>query len=477
MRKRAQESRSQVQNGNGTLGSPKAESGAEVLDKAFASEADRNQLDLEFDGSWAVRSDVGLDEQGDLVVGTDAGGNSSRKAVEALSQSLGIKSDPDGIKSVVAASAGKTIKKQIPEGTDSIQSAKLESPVAQPEKKQTISSPGKEEKVVESKIKEPVPMSDKPEDKKVAASKPAPKQPAPEKPAPEKTTSSSVAASKPAAIKPKSETIDTPVKAEAAKPRTVVGGKETGLGSKIGASELVNDSRSGAENRKSEIRKKITGTSEVDKNRNYSEEPMGARIKVIGIGGGGGNAVNNMIKSGLEGVEFIAANTDAQALTSSKAEKTLQLGFELTKGLGAGANPEVGMASAEESMEEIRKEIEGADMVFVTAGMGGGTGGGAAPIVASIAKEMGALTVGVVTKPFMFEGKRRMTNAESGINALKDEVDTLITIPNQRLLSVAGRNTSLLDTFNSADEVLYQAVKGISDLILFEGLVNVDFGG
>ncbi len=212
-----------------------------------------------------------------------------------------------------------------------------------------------------------------------------------------------------------------------------------------------------------------------DENRNYTEEPMGARIKVIGIGGGGGNAVNNMIKSGLEGVEFIAANTDAQALTSSKAPKALQLGYELTKGLGAGANPDVGLASAQESIDDIKKELEGADMVFVTAGMGGGTGGGAAPIVASIAKEAGALTVGVVTKPFLFEGKRRMSNAESGIEALKKEVDTLITIPNQRLLSVAGRSTSLIDTFGSADEVLYHAVKGISDLILFEGLVNVDF--
>ncbi|MBP9839054.1 MAG: cell division protein FtsZ [Proteobacteria bacterium] len=211
------------------------------------------------------------------------------------------------------------------------------------------------------------------------------------------------------------------------------------------------------------------------KNRDFSSDPLGARIKVIGIGGGGGNAVNNMIRSGLKGVEFITANTDAQALKSTEAPVKLQLGLELTKGLGAGANPEVGEGAARESADEIRSYLEGADMVFVTAGMGGGTGGGGAAVVASIAKEMGALTVGVVTKPFMFEGKRRMNNADSGIEALKKQVDTLITIPNQRLLAIAGRNTTLLDTFRKADDVLYQAVKGISDLILFEGLVNVDF--
>lgn len=212
-----------------------------------------------------------------------------------------------------------------------------------------------------------------------------------------------------------------------------------------------------------------------DNNRDYNVEPMGARIKVIGIGGGGGNAVNNMIRSGLRGVEFIAANTDAQALKSSEASVKIQLGQDLTKGLGAGANPSVGEAAARESADEIRSVLQGADMVFVTAGMGGGTGGGGAAVVASLAKEVGALTVGVVTKPFIFEGKRRMTNAEGGIDGLKREVDTLITIPNQRLLSVAGRNTTLLDTFRKADDVLFQAVKGISDLILFEGLVNVDF--
>lgn len=214
---------------------------------------------------------------------------------------------------------------------------------------------------------------------------------------------------------------------------------------------------------------------EVDPNRDYRSDPLGARIKVIGIGGGGNNAVNNMIRSGLTGVEFIAANTDAQALKSSDACIKLQLGDKLTKGLGAGANPDIGEASARESIDEIREVLQGADMVFITAGMGGGTGGGGASVVASVARELGALAVGVVTKPFLFEGKRRMTNAEAGVAALKKEVDTLITIPNQRLLSVAGRNTTLLDTFRKADDVLFQAVKGISDLILFEGLVNVDF--
>lgn len=212
-----------------------------------------------------------------------------------------------------------------------------------------------------------------------------------------------------------------------------------------------------------------------ERNRDYGSEPLGARIKVIGIGGAGGNAVNNMIRSGLKGVEFLTANTDAQALKSSEAPKRIQLGRELTKGLGAGANPDVGEAAAQESHEDIYQALKGADMVFVTAGMGGGTGGGGAHVVASIARELGALTVGVVTKPFVFEGKRRMSNADRGIETLSKEVDTLITIPNQRLLSIAGRHTTLLDTFRMADNVLYQAVRGISDLILFEGLVNVDF--
>ena len=224
---------------------------------------------------------------------------------------------------------------------------------------------------------------------------------------------------------------------------------------------------------KKDAKKNVEQTVRAD--RDYGIDPLGARIKVIGIGGGGGNAVSNMIRSGLTGVDFIVANTDAQALKSSEAKIKLQVGGLLTKGLGAGANPAIGEGAALESADEIKEALRGSDMVFVTAGMGGGTGGGGAAVVARIAKELGALTVGVVTKPFIFEGKRRMTNAMAGIEALKKEVDTLITIPNQRLLSVAGRNTTLLETFRKADDVLFQAVKGISDLILFEGLVNVDF--
>ena len=245
--------------------------------------------------------------------------------------------------------------------------------------------------------------------------------------------------------------------------------------------DTIKSDASKSESGESDIGKDDTSKNDIkasiikDENRDYNKEPMGARIKVIGIGGGGGNAVNNMIESGLTGVEFLAANTDNQALASSKAESQLKLGSELTKGLGAGAEPDIGQASAKESIEDIRKELEGADMVFITAGMGGGTGSGGAPIIASVAKELGALTVGVVTKPFLFEGKRRMTNADGGIEDLKREVDTLITIPNQRLLSVAGRSTTLIDTFRQADDVLFQAVKGISDLILFEDLINVDF--
>ncbi len=200
-----------------------------------------------------------------------------------------------------------------------------------------------------------------------------------------------------------------------------------------------------------------------------------AKIKVFGVGGAGLNAINNMIRSGLGGVEFYGANTDAQQLASSDAPNKIRLGDEITKGLGAGADPEVGYAAARESIEQIRKSLSGADMVFITAGMGGGTGTLASSVVAEIAREVGALTVGVVTKPFMFEGKRRMKNAERGIEQLKTQVDTLITIPNQRLLSIAGRNTSLLETFKRADDILFQAVKGISDLITCEGLVNVDF--
>ena len=202
---------------------------------------------------------------------------------------------------------------------------------------------------------------------------------------------------------------------------------------------------------------------------------LGANIKVVGVGGGGGNAIQTMIEMGLKGVEFIVANTDVQALRANKAEGKIQLGSELTKGLGAGANPDVGQRAAIESYDEIVKSLEGADMVFVTAGMGGGTGTGGAPIVAKIARELGALTIGVVTKPFLFEGKKRKGHADNGIKELKANVDTLIVIPNQKLISVAGEKTSLVDTFKKADEVLLQAVKGISDLISIRGLINLDF--
>ena len=200
-----------------------------------------------------------------------------------------------------------------------------------------------------------------------------------------------------------------------------------------------------------------------------------AKIKVIGIGGGGGNAVNTMIAAGLSGADFIAANTDAQALKANASNIKIQLGEQITRGLGAGANPEVGKKSALEDREKIREILEGSDMVFITAGLGGGTGTGAAPVIAQIAKEVGALTVAVVTKPFIFEGNRRMKQADEGLRELKAVVDTVITIPNQRLLAVAGKSTSMLDAFKKVDEVLLQAVKGISDLINVHGLINVDF--
>ncbi len=200
-----------------------------------------------------------------------------------------------------------------------------------------------------------------------------------------------------------------------------------------------------------------------------------ANIKVIGVGGGGGNAVNRMITAGLKGVEFITVNTDAQALYMSEAPHKIQIGAKLTKGLGAGANPEIGQKAAEESREELAKALNGADMVFVTAGMGGGTGTGAAPIVAEVAKEIGALTVGVVTKPFTFEGRKRLTQAEGGISNLKNKVDTLITIPNDRLLQVIDKHTSIVEAFRIADDVLRQGVQGISDLIAVPGLINLDF--
>ena len=202
---------------------------------------------------------------------------------------------------------------------------------------------------------------------------------------------------------------------------------------------------------------------------------LGAKIKVVGVGGGGGNALNTMILAGLTGVDFIAANTDCQALHSNRAGTKIQLGALVTKGLGAGANPEIGRQAALEDRDKILAALEGADMVFVTAGMGGGTGTGGAPIIADLARSIGALTVGVVTKPFVFEGKRRLKQAEHGIAELKNTVDTLITIPNQRLLAVADERTTLLDTFKKADEVLLNAVQGISDLITIPGLINVDF--
>ena len=204
------------------------------------------------------------------------------------------------------------------------------------------------------------------------------------------------------------------------------------------------------------------------------EQEMTARIKVIGVGGGGGNALDTMIKSGLEGVEFIAANTDTQALEKSLATTKIQLGPALTRGLGAGANPDVGKKAALEEIERIREALDGADMVFVTAGMGGGTGTGAAPIIAEIAREMGILTVAVVTRPFLFEGKRRSKNADNGIADLSERVDTIISIPNQKLLALDD-DLSVLEAFRRADDVLVQAVKGISDLITQPGVINVDF--
>nr|WP_205834404.1 cell division protein FtsZ [Arthrobacter sp. SF27] len=200
-----------------------------------------------------------------------------------------------------------------------------------------------------------------------------------------------------------------------------------------------------------------------------------AVIKVVGIGGGGVNAVNRMIEVGLRGVEFIAINTDAQALLMSDADVKLDVGRELTRGLGAGADPEVGRKAAEDHAEEIEEVLRGADMVFVTAGEGGGTGTGGAPVVARIARSLGALTIGVVTRPFTFEGRRRSNQAESGIETLRDEVDTLIVIPNDRLLSISDRNVSMLDAFRSADQVLLSGVQGITDLITTPGLINLDF--
>ena len=209
---------------------------------------------------------------------------------------------------------------------------------------------------------------------------------------------------------------------------------------------------------------------EIDENIEF-----GANIKVIGVGGGGGNAVSTMINSGLKGVEFIIANTDKQALNSNLADVRIQLGQELTKGLGAGADPEIGRRAAIESQNDIANALKGVDMVFVTAGMGGGTGTGGAPVIAKIAKDMGALTIGVVTRPFIFEGRKRQRHASIGLSELKENVDTLIVIPNQKLLSISAEKTPLLDTFKKADEVLLNAVQGISNLINVKGLINLDF--
>ena len=208
--------------------------------------------------------------------------------------------------------------------------------------------------------------------------------------------------------------------------------------------------------------------------KNFSSESF-ARIKVIGVGGGGSNAVNRMIDEGLTGVEFIAVNTDAQALMLSKATVRVRLGEKLTRGLGAGGDPEVGRKAAEETADELYNVLKGSDMVFVTAGMGGGTGTGAAPIVSQIAKESGALTIGVVTRPFTFEGMRRQQSSEAGINKLKEHADTLIVIPNDRLLQLADKRASLQDSFRMADEVLHQGIQGISELITTPGLINLDF--
>ena len=206
-----------------------------------------------------------------------------------------------------------------------------------------------------------------------------------------------------------------------------------------------------------------------------TSDTRSAKIKVIGVGGGGGNAVNRMVEDAIESVDFIAVNTDHQALIGSKAQTRIQLGDKLTRGLGAGGNPEIGCKAAEETKDEISAAISGADMVFVTAGMGGGTGTGAAPVIASLAREQGILTVGVVTKPFHFEGKIRMRKADSGIEQLRANVDTLIVIPNQKLLEVIEKETTLIDSFKKADEVLQQGVRGISELIKKPGIINLDF--
>ena len=220
----------------------------------------------------------------------------------------------------------------------------------------------------------------------------------------------------------------------------------------------------------SNFKKRREDMIEFDENKN-----LAAKVKIIGIGGGGNNALNTMISYQLSGVDFIAANTDAQALAANMAPNKLQLGENLTKGLGAGANPEVGRKAALEDVEKIREAIRGADMVFITAGLGGGTGTGGGPVIAEVARELGALTVAIVTKPFHFEGNKRMKQAEEGLANLKMTADALITIPNQRLLGISGKNMTLLEAFKKADEVLYHAAKGISDIIVGHGIINLDF--
>ena len=227
----------------------------------------------------------------------------------------------------------------------------------------------------------------------------------------------------------------------------------------------------------SDLRTTTTGSVEMASLRLKLDEQArtGARIKVVGVGGGGSNAVNRMVAAGLDGVEFIVANTDLQALRFNAAPNKLQIGAKLTKGLGAGADPNVGRQAALEDTEKLIEALDGADMVFVTTGLGGGTGTGAAPVIASLASELGALTIAVVTKPFRFEGKKRQAQAERGLDELRECVDTVITIPNERLLATIARTTSLNDAFTSADDVLRQAIQGISDLILVPGLINLDF--
>jgi cell division protein FtsZ len=257
------------------------------------------------------------------------------------------------------------------------------------------------------------------------------------------------------------------------------GSRRSSSQSRLFAGEPATDRRSPTQRTRSDSSARKEASMQTDRTRRplfeLEQVPQAAKIKVIGLGGGGGNAVSRMMAAQFTGVEFIVANTDMQALRASPAPTKIQLGTKLTQGLGAGSNPEVGRDAALEEPEEITRLLEGADMVFITAGLGGGTGTGAAPVVASLAKDLGILTVAVVTKPFTFEGRKRLLQADAGMEALRGVVDTLISIPNQRLLSVVDRGTPLIEAFRVADTVLQQAVQGISDLILVPGLVNLDF--